>query len=467
LSAELAHIKNAYFIGIGGIGMSGLARWFAANGRAVAGYDRTPTPLTRALEAEGMAVHYTDAVELIPADFLTHPAQTLVVYTPAVPRTHAQLQYLQQQGFAVQKRSQVLGLISRGMRCIAVAGTHGKTSTSALVAHLLRHAGVDCAAFLGGISVNYQQTGPGTWVVVEADEYDRSFLTLHPEIAVITHTDADHLDIYGDHATLLQGFAQFAGQVRPGGHLFLQQHQQLPGLQLAAGVSLKTYGISENIDKEVVVPDVASTDVQVQPPYFTFSVNLPGGQTVAGKLAVPGFHNVENATVAVAVARQVGLSAAVIAEGLATFRGVKRRFEYVVQRPEVVYIDDYAHHPTEISAFLRSVRALYPGRHLTVVFQPHLFTRTRDFAPGFAESLSLADRVLLLPIYPARELPLPGVVAEMLLPGIAPADKHLVPPDQLMATLAQWPMEVLVTVGAGDIDRFVPQIKQWLQPEAS
>ncbi|MCU0450126.1 MAG: UDP-N-acetylmuramate--L-alanine ligase [Bernardetiaceae bacterium] len=451
--------------------MSGLARWFAANGRAVAGYDRTPTPLTRALEAEGVAVHYTDEVALIPADFLAHPAQTLVVYTPAVPRTHTELQYLQQQGFTVQKRSQVLGLISRGMRCIAVAGTHGKTSTSALVAHLLRHAGVDCAAFLGGISVNYQtnlllnqHTGPETWVVVEADEYDRSFLTLHPEIAVITHTDADHLDIYGDHASMLTGFAQFAGQVRPGGHLFLQKHQQLSGLQLAAGVKFQTYGVSQIADKEEVMPDIAGTDVRVEPPHFAFKVNLPNGQTVAGKLAVPGFHNVENAVAAVAVAQQVGLSTSLIAEGLATFRGVKRRFEYVVQRPEVVYIDDYAHHPTEISAFLRSVRALYPGRHLTVVFQPHLFTRTRDFAEGFSESLSLADRVLLLPIYPARELPLPSVTAEMLLPAITLADKHLVPAEQLMSTLAQWPLQVLVTVGAGDIDRFVPQIKQWLEP---
>jgi UDP-N-acetylmuramate--alanine ligase len=466
---ELAHIKHVYFVGIGGIGMSGLARWFLANGRSVAGYDRTPTDLTRALQAEGMAVHYEDETALIPAEVLAHPEASLVVYTPAIPAGHRELAHLRAAGLTVQKRSEVLGTISRAMRCVAVAGTHGKTTTSALVAHLLRQAGLDCAAFLGGLAQNYgtnlllnRRLDPSTVAVVEADEYDRSFLTLRPYLAAITSTDADHLDIYGNAEALHTSFAQFAWLVAPNGKLFLQKDIHLaaalpPGLAVAKyGLAGSPTGGQAGTTSEAVTADFEARNIRIEPPQFVFDLHWPGGEPLLGlRLRVPGYHNVENATVAAALALELGLSPAQVREGLATFRGVKRRFEYWVERPGRVLIDDYAHHPTELRAFLTSVRALYPGRHLTVLFQPHLFTRTRDFAEGFAQSLSLADTVVLLPIYPAREQPLPGVDSAMLLAQVTAPEKFLVEYAEAVAFLARRPLDVVATVGAGDVDRLV------------
>jgi UDP-N-acetylmuramate--alanine ligase len=460
---ELAHIKHVYFVGIGGIGMSGLARWFLANGRTVAGYDRTPTDLTRALEAEGMAVHYDDSVANIPAQVLAHPEASLVVYTPAVPAGHRELAHLRAAGLTVQKRSEVLGTISRAMRCVAVAGTHGKTTTSALVAHLLRQAGLDCAAFLGGIAQNYgtnlllnHRLDPGTVAVVEADEYDRSFLTLRPHLAAITSTDADHLDIYGDAGALRTSFAQFAGLVAADGKLFLQQAIELAA-PLPPGLAVARYGLETGpADGQPGTAGFQARNIRIEPPHFVFDLHRPGAEPLLDlHLRVPGYHNVENATVAAALALELGLAPEQVREGLATFRGVKRRFEYWVERPGRVLIDDYAHHPTEIRAFLTSVRALYPGRHLTVLFQPHLFSRTRDFAQGFAESLSLADTVVLLPIYPAREQPLPGVDSAMLLAQVTAPEKFLVEYAGAVAFLAQRPLDVVATVGAGDVDQLV------------
>ncbi len=475
---ELTHIAHVYFIGIGGIGMSGLARWFMANGRTVAGYDRTPTALTQALAAEGMAIHYEDDVAQIPAALLANPAASLVIYTPAVPPDLRELNHLRAAGLVVQKRAEVLGIISRAMRCVAVAGTHGKTSTSALVAHLLRHSGRDCAAFLGGISQNYgtnmllnRTLTPETVVVVEADEYDRSFLTLRPYLAAITSTDADHLDIYGDAESLLGSFTQFASLVAPGGSLFLQQTVQLADQPpRPTGVEIAQYGITGQPLTSTnghLAPDAIAyraENIRIEPPHFVFDLGLGQGQAPITdlRLTVPGFHNVENAAVAAAMALRLGISPEEIRAALATFRGVKRRFEYWVQRPEVVYIDDYAHHPTEIRAFLTSVRALYPGRHLTVVFQPHLFSRTRDFAQGFAQSLSLADAVVLLPIYPARELPIPGVNSEMLLVQITAPEKFLVEHGEVLAFLTARPLDLVVTVGAGDVDRLVAPLANML-----
>ena len=450
-----------FFLGIGGIGMSALARWFRANGHQVSGYDKTETPLTRALVAEGIAVHYADAVANIPAEIRENRVQTLVVLTPAIPADSLEWAWLQADGYDIRKRSQVLGVLTQGRYTIAVAGTHGKTTTSSMVAHLLHHAGHAAGAFLGGISVNLGSNlllpaTPEAPIVVEADEYDRSFLTLFPDVAIVTSTDADHLDIYGNQSALIESFRQFVSQIKPGGTLLIN-HTADPSVADAVppGTRVIRYGLSPEQG-----PELYAANISAEGHRFRFDLHRPESIVHGLELAVPGYHNVENMLAAAAVAQLQGVGEEQLRTAVADYRGVKRRFEFVVTAPENVYLDDYAHHPREIEAFLRSVRALYPTKRLRVIFQPHLFTRTRDFPAGFSQSLSIADEVFLLDIYPAREKPLPGVNSEMLLADITALTKALVTKEQVLAAArTDDSFDVLATVGAGDIDTLVPQLK--------
>ncbi|WP_448519901.1 UDP-N-acetylmuramate--L-alanine ligase [Rhodoflexus sp.] len=457
----LANIGFVYFIGIGGIGMSNLARWFKANGYEVAGYDRTATPLTAALQAEGMDIHFEDDVALIPTAFLENPKATLVVYTPAIPNEHRELNYLKANGFDCRKRAYVLGLIANAMRCLAVAGTHGKTSTSSTLAHLIRQSGADCAAFLGGIAQNYQTNfllnrgeAAKAWAVVEADEYDRSFLHLQPQAAIITSTDADHLDIYGESSRLLESFIEFAHNIDKKGFLLLHETVKIDASALG-DIEIWRYGA-----EAANTADVWATNIRVINGRTVFDW-VVRGQTILqdAALAVPGMHSLNNALAALTLAWKVASIAPECLRGaLASYKGVKRRFEICIESDILTYVDDYAHHPTEIDAFIAAMRMCYPNRHLTVVFQPHLFSRTRDFAAGFSESLSRADRLILLPIYPARELPMEGVSSELIFRHATVQDKYLITEQELMPLLQQLDIDLLATVGAGDIDRFVPQI---------
>ncbi|MBC3786110.1 UDP-N-acetylmuramate--L-alanine ligase [Spirosoma utsteinense] len=459
----LDQFKYIYFLGIGGIGMSALARWFGVNGYSVAGYDKTPSVLTDALEAEGMAIHFTEDVDQIPAMFRDNPAETLVIYTPAVPKTHAEYIYLTEKGFVLQKRSQVLGLLAGQMKTVAVAGTHGKTTTSSMVAHILRHAGMNCAAFLGGITNNYGTNFllnepaddlKSVVCVVEADEFDRSFLTLFPQIAVVTSTDADHLDIYGAHEAVLESFGLFVSQIDSEGVLLMKQ-----GLSLAekTKATVQTYSLNEG--------DFHSRQLKIEDATFVFDLVYESGVICDIKLTVPGFHNVENAVVAGAVALELGVSPEAIRLALNSYRGVRRRFEYVLKTDQAVLIDDYAHHPTEVMAFLSSVKALYPDRELTAIFQPHLFSRTRDFAEGFAESLSIADHVLLLDIYPARELPMEGVTSDLIFQDVRSKTKKQCTKAELTDVVRRMKPSLLVTIGAGDIDKLLPTLKTVLEDQ--
>ena len=450
-----------FFLGIGGIGMSALARWFRANGHQVSGYDKTETPLTQALSAEGIAVHYVDAVEHIPVDVREHREATLVVLTPAIPADSLEWAWLRAKGYDIRKRSQVLGVLTHGRYTIAVAGTHGKTTTSSMVAHLVHHAGLDAGAFLGGIAVNFGSNLllPNTAaapIVVEADEYDRSFLTLFPDVAIVTSTDADHLDIYGDQNALIESFRQFVGQIKPGGTLLINHTADA---SVAAAVPVGTrvirYGLTAGQG-----PELSAANISAEGHQFQFDLHGPQGVLNKLILAVPGYHNVENMLAAAAVAQLQGVVEEKLRAAVAAYRGVKRRFEFVVTTANNVYLDDYAHHPREIEAFLRSVRALYPGKRLRVIFQPHLFTRTRDFAAGFSQSLSIADEVFLLDIYPARERPLPGITSEILLAQITSPTKAIRTKEQVLeAAKIDDSFDILATVGAGDIDTLVPQLK--------
>lgn len=454
-------IHKVFFLGIGGIGMSALARWFRHEGYPVAGYDKTPSPLTEELEREGMMITFEDKVDSIPLDFTTDPDEVLVVWTPAIPKDSVLLNFFQAH-YQLKKRSEVLGMITKDFYTIAVAGTHGKTSTSSLVAHLLKSAGKPVAAFLGGITQNYNsnlilpgKSKEATLVVVEADEFDRSFLRLHPNEAVVTSADPDHLDIYGDEATILDGFRDFIRLVDKKGKLYLQSHAWYRlGEHVSSGAGIREYGLRSS--------GIHADNIIAKPGTFQFDYIGTKAQIKGLELHIPGFHNVENALAAIAIAVDHGVTEDQIREGIKSFRGVKRRFEIHSSTSGAIYIDDYAHHPEEIKACLSSVRAMYPTQRMTVIFQPHLFTRTRDFAEGFSESLSLADEVVLLDIYPARELPIPGVTSEMLMAGIKAAKKTLLPKDQVMNYLTESQPEVLVTMGAGDIDRLVPGIAAWM-----
>ena len=440
--------RNIYFIGIGGIGMSAIARYYNSRGLKVSGYDKTPSPLTEALESEGIEVHYEDNTDYIPKDV----EDTLVVYTPAIPKDMGELVYVQSNGYRVIKRSQMLGEITRGQRCMAVAGTHGKTTTSTLVSHLFASSGEGCSAFLGGISKNYNSnllTSSNDVVVVEADEFDRSFLQLFPEIAVITSMDADHLDIYGDEAHIREAFKAFASQVS--GTVIAKWGLDITAADTKARIMTYAYGNPQADFYAEVLED------------GRFNLHYPGGVIEDCVVGIPGWVNIENATGAAAIALTYGIEPGKIREALATFSGVKRRFDLQVKRPGCVYIDDYAHHPEEISAALSSIRKAYPDMKMTVVFQPHLYTRTRDFAPEFAQALSLADRLILLDIYPARELPIPGVTSEIIFNDVSCKEKILIRREELMDALAKENIELLVTVGAGDIDRFVGPIADMLK----
>ena len=453
-------INSIFFLGIGGIGMSALARWFKQEGYAVGGYDKTPSPLTDALVEEGMQVIFADEVAAVPAQFKTNPDEVLVVWTPAIPKDSVLLHFFQQR-FLLKKRAEVLGMITKDQYTIAVAGTHGKTSTSSLVAHLLKVAGKPVTAFLGGITQNYNSnlilsgTSKEALVVVEADEFDRSFLQLHPNEAVLTSADPDHLDIYGDEQTILAGFRQFLNLVDKKGRIYLQSHAYYRlGESGIPTSNLREYGLrSDGIHAENII---------ARPNSFVFDYFEGKHQIKGFELAIPGFHNVENALAAIAIALNHGATELQIREGIKSFRGVKRRFEIHSSVPGKIYIDDYAHHPEEIKACLSSVRAMYPSQRITVIFQPHLYSRTLDFASGFSDSLSLADVVVLLPIYPARELPIPGVESEMLLEGIQASKKVCIQKSDVLEFLQTSSPEVVMTLGAGDIDRLVPGIVAWI-----
>lgn len=439
--------RNIYFIGIGGIGMSAIARYYNAKGYAVSGYDKTPSPLTEALEREGIKVHYEDNISYVPQNV----EDTLVVYTPAVPKDMGELVYVQEKGYRVIKRSRMLGEITRGQRCMAVAGTHGKTTTSTLTSHLFTASGEGCSAFLGGISKNYDSNlliSTNNVVVAEADEFDRSFLQLYPEIAVITSMDADHLDIYGDEAHIREAFKAFASQVS--GTVIARYGLDITSSDTKA--CIKTYAIGN--------PEADFYAELLEDGHF--NLHYPSGVIEDCVVGIPGWVNIENAVGASAIALTYGIAPEKIKEALATFSGVKRRFDLQVRKPGCIYMDDYAHHPEEISAALSSIRNSYPDMKLTAVFQPHLYTRTRDFAPEFAQALSKADKLILLDIYPAREEPIPGVTSEIIFKDVTCPEKILLRRSELMDYLADEPVELLVTLGAGDIDRFVGDIAKML-----
>lgn len=447
---ELDHIKRVYFVGIGGIGMSGIARYFHKRGLIVCGYDRTETALTASLMNEGIGIVFNDDPAYVPLAFQENDEQTLVVYTPAIPKDAAILNYFKENGFELKKRSEVLGIISKGMFCIAVAGTHGKTTTSSMVAHILKDSGNDCSAFLGGIASNYNSNvlfGTNQVMVVEADEYDRSFLTLHPDIAIVTSMDADHLDIYGDSSHLTASFQLFAAQLKKGGQLI---HKS--GLDLEDGT---TYAVESPAA-------IRAENVRIINGDFVFDFISKDIQIPTICLPLPGLHNVENGLAAIQAALILHIPAEKIKTALANFKGVKRRFEYIVKSDNKVYIDDYAHHPEELKACITAVKTLYPDRKLTTVFQPHLYSRTRDFADGFAEVLSMSDELWMLDIYPARELPIEGVTSEMILSKMKMKNHQLLSKQDVLDRVKNEHPELLLTVGAGDIDTLVEPLKNAL-----
>lgn len=439
---------SIYFIGIGGIGMSALARYFNAKGIKVSGYDKTPTFLTAQLEKEGIRIHFEDNIERIDKEAV------LVVYTPAIPKDHMELNYYQQHNYTVVKRSDVLGAITNSAFNICVAGTHGKTSTSSMVAHILRDSGYGCNAFLGGIAVNYDSnfwSSEQDVCVVEADEYDRSFLKLSPDVAIITAMDADHLDIYGTAENVEQAFIDFSEKVKPGGLL-------LSKLGLNRSNALKadqhlTYHLNDSN------ADVYASGIKMENGSYRFDIIKKDWQLKDVVLNMGGMHNVENVIAAITVAHYLKIEDEKIKKAVAGFKGIKRRFEYIIKNDGQVFIDDYAHHPEELKALITGAKDLFPGKRSTVVFQPHLFTRTRDFADGFAAVLDLADEVVLLPIYPARELPIPGVTSEMILNKMKSNNKRVISKEHLVQWIKENKTALLITAGAGDIDTLVAPIK--------
>ena len=446
-------MKKVYFIGIGGIGMSALARWFKFKGYAVAGYDRTPSELTRELEAEGIPVHYEDRPDLIPTDV----GNTLVVYTPAIPDELGEMQFVRAGGYNVVKRSQILGEITAGQKCLAVAGTHGKTTTSTLVAHILTVSGEGCSAFLGGVSRNYGTNllmSHNPVAVAEADEFDRSFLRLHPAIAAITAMDADHLDIYGDLEHVQEAYRQFASQVSE-----VLIHKL--GLPLAPDVTqakMLTYALDDPR------ADFHASNLRLGPDgHYTFDLVHPGGVVKDIRTGNLGKLNVENAVAAAAICLCHGTDPDAIRKAIGSYLGAHRRLEEYINTPSLTFLDDYAHHPAELEASIRTVRDIFPGRKMTAVFQPHLYTRTRDFAPEFARALSLCDEVVLLDIYPAREEPIPGVTSEIIYKDVTAPEKVLLRYDELPDWVSGHDVNVLVTFGAGNIDRLVGPIADILK----
>lgn len=445
------NFHRIYFIGIGGIGMSALARYYTFLGKEVAGYDKTASPLTNQLEDLGIAIHFEDNLALIPDQFL-NAAETLVVYTPAVPRDHEEWKYFTANGYTVKKRSEVLGMITKDTFCFAVAGTHGKTTTSSILAHLLKETGTPLTAFLGGISEDFNSNfvyEGSEYAVVEADEFDRSFLQLEPDVACITSMDADHLDIYGDQASLQKSFRDFAAKLKPNGKLFVRNGLPIQGI---------TYGIEDD-------SDYCIKNIRIEHGTYIFDLGTPETILKGVKFNKPGRHNLLNGLVAFAMAIQAGPPLDRLAEAMETFKGVQRRFSYKIRKENLIFIDDYAHHPTEIDAVFEAIKEMHPDKKILTVFQPHLFSRTRDFVKEFAESLSRFDSVLLLDIYPAREKPMPGVTAEWLLEMIPNPMKKLVSKQELAEEIKAQKPQVLVTLGAGDIGLEVESLKQALEYE--
>jgi UDP-N-acetylmuramate--alanine ligase len=457
---NLKNFHNVYFIGIGGIGMSAIARYFNAIGKSVSGYDKTGSTLTDELIKEGISINFEDSMDVVPDKVLEGKEKALIVYTPAIPQENKQWNYFQERGFTIKKRSEILGEITRNSYTLAVAGTHGKTTTSALLAHIFKHSGKNSAAFLGGITVNYNsnlilpedKNILEAATIVEADEYDRSFLTLHPDVAIITSMDADHLDIYGEKRYLEDSFNLFAQQVHKNGKLIYKK-----GLPLVnqGNVSTETYSVSEKAEHY-------ADNIHLENHSFVFDYVGPKGAITNIAFKMPGRHNIENAVAASAAAISAGISLHDVKAALETFRGVKRRFEYVIDAPGLVFIDDYAHHPEELKACIGAVKELYPERKITGVFQPHLFSRTRDFAEAFAKSLDMLDECFLLDIYPAREKPIEGVSSAMLLDLMESKNKKLISKEGLMEAFRHKKPEVLLMLGAGDIDRMVEPIRKEL-----
>ena len=444
-------MKNVYFIGVGGIGMSALARYYNIKGYKVSGYDKTPSGLTAQLEEEGIEVHYEDRPDLVPASV----EDTLVIWTPAIHELK-ELDLVREKGYRVVKRSFALGEVAKGKRCLAVAGTHGKTTTSTLTAHIFHESGEGCTAFLGGVSRNYGTNllvSDNDVVVAEADEFDRSFHCLFPEIAVITAIDADHLDIYGDYAHVLEAFKIFASQVS--GAVIAKK-----GIPLSAEdtpAQFLTYHYNDP-EADFHAENIRTDDCG----HFTYDLRHPGGLLEGVRVGTPGRVNAENSVAAAAIALTYGLDPEAVKHAVGTFEGVKRRLEIHVNKPGVAYVDDYAHHPAELAAAIASLRDIFPGRKLTAVFQPHLYTRTRDFAPEFAKALSAVDKLILLPIYPAREEPIPGVTSDIILNDVTAPERVLVEKEDLMEYLEKEPVDVLVTFGAGNIDRFIGPVTELL-----
>lgn len=458
---NILNYKAYYFLGVGGIGMSALARFFNHYQKKVSGYDKTSSDLCKKLEHEGIACHYEEDVPKLQA-FLTEyaPNEVLIVYTPAVPKEHSEYQYLLNKGYTILKRSQVLGEITRQFKTIAIAGTHGKTTTTTLVTHLLKSAGINCFSFMGGISKNYDTNlllgdinNKDAYVVVEADEYDRSFLTLHPHIALITSSDADHLDIYGDANHVKEGYTLFSKQVKEGGILIVKKN-----VDNDLSLTDKRIIYSLNLDT-----DYCAQSITIENAQFFYDIKSPVESISRVTLGLPGLHNVENSIAAVAIAQQLGIKGDVIKEALRSFSGVKRRFDYRVRTGQTIYIDDYAHHPEELKATIGSVKKLYPDKKITGIFQPHLFSRTRDFGDAFAESLDMLDECILLEIYPAREKPIEGVSSQWLLDKMKLKDKKLLTKEQIVQEIKVNRKEVLVTMGAGDIDSLIEPIEKVLK----
>ena len=449
---SLNNISNVYFLGIGGIGMSALARYFNSKEKFVSGYDKTPTPLTDLLQQEGIAVHFEDNIELIDKN------ADIVVYTPAIPKNHTEFNYFKANSFSLMKRSEVLGLITSANYNIAVAGTHGKSTTSCMVAHILRDSGFGCNAFLGAIAANYNTnywSNRKEVAVTEADEFDRSFLQLHPDVAVVTSMDPDHLDIYGTPQNLEEAFIDFTRNIRGEGVLFY--NEKLTRAAELHGHKKYSYGINST------AAQLNATNIRAENGHYIFDVVMPDGKIISDcTLNMGGLHNVENATVAAGIAHYLGIEDEKIKLAIASFKGVKRRFEYIISTDELVMIDDYAHHPEELRALIEGAKHMFPNRKYTVVFQPHLYSRTNDLADGFARVLSTVDETILLPIYPARELPMPGVESEMILERMSLQNKQVMQKQELLEWFKSNTPDVLITAGAGNIDAMVQPIKEIL-----
>lgn len=454
LDISLDQFDKAYFIGIGGIGMSALARYFHHLGWKVAGYDKTPSDLTHELEVEGIRVHYDDMGPSVVAQF-QEISSTLVVYTPAIPKNHGELLHFQHINAQLYKRSEVLGLITRSSKAIGVAGTHGKTTTSSMLAHVLASSSVKCNAFLGGIASNFNSNlvldQSSEITVIEADEFDRSFLRLRPFATIITSTDPDHLDIYGDASYFREGFQLYADLVDPEGITVLQSK-----LDLSTRGCQKRYGVEDHSS------DLSANRLRYENGHFLFDVSIGNETWKDVELGIPGIHNTENALAVIAMSHFLGATEEEIRHGLKTFKGVKRRFEYKVRKDELVYIDDYAHHPTELKALIDSVKMLYPNKQITGVFQPHLFSRTRDFFDGFVQELSRLDETILMPIYPAREEPISGITSDALLEKINSDNKKILDPQEVIDYLGNRKEGIILTIGAGDIDRIVEPLTKRL-----